>query len=63
MPCVVDAIDRPAAVVSFQFPESFQIRPPPAAESDENTGGAATRGQERRGGPPFFASVETGPGL
>jgi hypothetical protein len=27
MPCVVDAIDRPAAVVSFQFPESFQIRP------------------------------------
>ena len=27
MPCVVDALDRPAAVVSFQFPESFQIRP------------------------------------
>ncbi len=27
MPCVVDAIDRPAAIVSFQFPESFQIRP------------------------------------
>ena len=27
MPCVVDALDRPAAVVSCQFPESFQIRP------------------------------------
>ncbi len=27
MPCVVEAIDRPAAVVSFQFPESFQMCP------------------------------------
>ena len=27
MPCVLDAIDRPAAVVSFQFPESFQMCP------------------------------------
>jgi hypothetical protein len=27
MPSIVDAIDRPAAIVSFQFPESFQIRP------------------------------------
>jgi hypothetical protein len=27
MPSIVDAINWPAAVVSFQFPKSFQIRP------------------------------------
>ena len=27
MPSIVNAIDWPAAVVSFHFPESFQIRP------------------------------------
>ncbi len=27
MPSIVDALDRPAAVVSFQLPKSFQIRP------------------------------------
>jgi len=27
MPSIVNAIDWPAAVVSFQFPKSFQIRP------------------------------------
>ena len=63
MPCVVDAIDRPAAVVSFQFPESFQIRPRRPPNQTKTLAGPRTRGQERRGGPPFFASAETGPGL
>jgi len=64
MPCVVEAIDRPAAVVSFQFPESFQMCPRRPPNQTKTLAGPRLAVKSRRGGPhTFFASVDTGPGL